>query len=148
MRKAVGGEAWAPDVAVRRPTYNRQLNLISTALAAPPTDVPSAPASLLAPRVGSAILGHDVGEGSVRSLELDMVGALMEPLHSEITVYHGHDDVSMSLLHCPGHFQNVVVEDSGFGHGVSAGAQEVRCLGVRHQQLREVDALGIAVFCR
>ena len=89
---------------------------------------------------------HDVGVGRVLGFELDVGTPLPQPLHSEVAIDHGHDDMAMDGLDRTVDQDDITIIDAGLAHGCAADPHHKRRQRVLDQHVVQVDPFGRVVF--
>lgn len=89
---------------------------------------------------------HDVGVGGGACLELAGVAIAVQRSDDEFAVDNCHDDAAITSAQLPVHHDDIAVIDAVFLHGRAGHAQQERGLGVRDQQVSNIQPLASEVI--
>ena len=89
---------------------------------------------------------HDVGVGGGACLELAGVAIALQHSDDEFALDNRHDNAPITSAQLPVHHDDIAVIDAVFLHGRAGHAQQERGLGVRDQQVCNIQPLACKVI--
>lgn len=95
---------------------------------------------------GLSFLRHDIGVGGGARLELASVAIAVQHSDDELALDNRHDDAAIAGAQLPVHHDDVAVIDAVFLHGRAGHAQQECGLGVRDQQVCNIQPLACEVI--
>lgn len=93
-----------------------------------------------------SFLRQDIGVGGGTCLELAGVAIAVQRSDDEFALDNCHDDAPIASTQLPVHHDDIAVIDAVFLHGRAGHAQQERGLGVRDQQVCNIQSLASEVI--